>query len=213
MGENTLTETEVKAFKDHYYFMSSDYEWYYDHNGELSRLKTLIASYMGDTRVIWLKSNEEDKFLKKFPKAKNVLTYLPEHFKELEDSLTEDDKTSMTENRSLDVEHWCRKLDPARLDDPAMVRFLEAGVRKGYTDNAESWRDLKNVIHKLAQGAKVKFMYQDNSYVTYNTETPLDKYVLLGNFRSQYDLDLNHIYTYMNAYYKEILNDPTIFTN
>ena len=205
-----VTESDVMGWKEVLYMVPSKYQWNYDHNREMRVLKGAYASCFGE-EIIWLKESELEKFLKKFPKAINVETKLIEEFRKTQDSLTQDDQDSIgTRPWGMVDLGWLKNLDVSRLDDTELTRYIEDYDGQTATLRARKWKDMVKVVGQIKTTNRSSKHDEVDALVVKNFKgkapvTPIDKYTLLRSV-NYWDSGLNkdHVYTYMNAYYKEI---------
>jgi len=204
----SMSETDLKAKAKVYYFTPGQLAFYSRRNSNLEYVKDHLTSFYPDATIIRWKKGDEDKLLKKFPNAINIIDQFVSDFNDIQRSLDDADKATLAVRayHQLDPMAWARKLNPARIDDPAVVDFINNSKQGTQTVRAVRWSSGRKLA-QLVQSAGIKGFDPIKSDASFNVHTPLDNYGLLikiDRYATNVSDVMNQIYVYMNAYYKEI---------
>jgi hypothetical protein len=156
----------------------------------------LSATHDEDYNLVCLPANRIDKFARLFPHAKRVENAAQELYDSWRGSLTDAQKLALACADAGDRDEL-RKLDPAKVDDPALKRAIATA---------------KINLDKL-QAARAKFrhvMYHIDEKLP-EWKNPLDGYPLVNSLPySASALQWEHAYLYINAVFaadrKETVN-------
>jgi hypothetical protein len=174
---------------------------------DLDKTKTLIVWSPGDNKYedmiagivklhgnalgVRLPKNRWDKFLRENANAVKVDDALTAMVKKAFDSLSDDEKLSMS------IDYYDRgslmRLDAKRIDDPELARYTEVvqSIRK--SDAIDHFNEVANVCSRL---------FIDRPTVD-KVESPKVKYPLLAAVDSAFGLAVEHFYIYANTVYSE----------
>jgi hypothetical protein len=174
---------------------------------DLDKTKTLIVWSPGDDKYedmiagivklhgnalgVRLAKNRWDKFLRENANAVKVDDALTAMVKKAFDSLSDDEKLSMS------IDYYDRgslmRLDAKRIDDPELARYTRVvqSIRK--SDAIDHYNEVANVCSRL---------YIDRPTVD-KVESPKVKYPLLAAVDSAFGLAVEHFYIYANTVYSE----------
>jgi hypothetical protein len=152
----------------------------------------IIKSIYPDATIMLLPQNRIEKFKRDFPMATAVNDHLWVLAKKWYDGLTDED-ILVLQVRQLSQKSLYAAMDSSQLDDPEMVKYVQAaksGKQTQLWNEYYQWRDYLNSREKIANLNK----------------QPLDNYPLVM-YTSTYQFQgatKTHAYIYMNAVYAKV---------
>lgn len=159
--------------------------------------KNFIPSFkkvFPDVVIVILAENRWDKFKREHSNVIIVKDSCKEAYTEASKNLTEEDKRSMY--MEYNVRHMLRELDPARIDDPELTKFIRAANVQSDTDTLIAYENAKNLGRHFGYFEAVPKLQEEN---------PLSKYPLLKGIDYFYTKSesIKHCYIYVNAVYSK----------
>jgi len=159
-----------------------------DERGQLWR-------YFVDCQIVSISSNQENNFKKDFPHAKSIQQFVKDEIEEYKKNLSDADKLIlMLSNKSNDLT-LLKRFDANKIDDPKIVEVAKDKNKL----NDRNIIDANNTFLRRWHSAKI----YENEKVLYEIENPLQRYPLINSYDFRGKLDLEHIYTYINAIYNK----------
>lgn len=144
---------------------------------------------MQDITVVVVYANRLNKFKRDYPLIKEFVPWAKKQVITNASALLSKETKEIMSVEYYD-KNWLTKLNPARLDDPEVIRYI--GLAKGTPDKAEYDRN-RTLAYQLHMGSSLKeWEPQREKYV-------LKQYPLLSSL-SYYNIPAD-VYVYMNAKY------------
>jgi hypothetical protein len=165
------------------WFTARGYSYYQKH---VKSRRTSVQEKYPTATFVELTSNRVNKFCRDFPQARHASAILDEIYVEWKATVKKADLMRLAVE-DAHVGHSLRRLDLARVDDPAVKKAIRLANRK-LNENLSKERDqIRHVCgrHRVDEDKDMQVKWVN----------PLDKYPLADTAH------LEHTYTYMNAVY------------
>lgn len=198
-----LKESDLTKYTEIKYEVMGEFKWSYNHANRMNQFKrTLGRRFANDTTaMVFIKSNDEAKFLVAFPHATKVVPGLIKEYEKTVNALTDEQRRGMVGERT----NGYKKFDLSKIDDPEAVTFIENerdDTKFKMPDGFDQLREINELLRVAGYTIAVVEPSRDQAKVL-DASNPMKKYRLLENVYYYGLGDLEHIYIYMNAYYKE----------
>lgn len=183
-----LNEQEPDEDDDNTYYMSiADHKRYTSLRGSMKNLPGAP-----DVKVVLVGANRMAKFKRDFPKMEEYIKFAKSQIVKDGGSLLTQDAKDLRAMAYYERE-WFRRLDPKKVDDPEIVRYIGLVTRGTKDGEAEYDRNV----------TLARYLHEYHGVKEYN---PNDKAVLFKEYPllesvSRYNRIHAHVYLYMNAVY------------
>lgn len=152
-----------------------------------------IREEFPDIHVVRIATNRWEKLKRERKNVKTLHEVLVERYREVVDSLTEDDKMYMM--LDYNSRYILPNLDDSKIKDPELAQMVRVSKTLDETDTIKKYKRVKNMLSQFqyVENIDLGTMYQ-----------PFERYPLLSSLSR--NLEYTHGIYYVNAVYEELYN-------